>query len=203
MSYFHWHVTDSQSFPLDVPAFPGLAGKGAYSASEKYSPVDIASVVSYGAARGIAILPEIDTPGHTTSIYTAYPEHIACVEASPWVDFANEPPAGQLRFASENTTAFVAKMFSSAASLFEGPLFSTGGDELNTNCYDKDEETQKILKSTGKTLAQALEAFTNATHSALRKSGKTPAVWEEMVLDRNLPLPKDTVVLCVPTLLMC
>jgi hexosaminidase len=107
-----------------------------------------------------------------------------------------EPPAGQLRLASPATTKFTAGLLKAAATLFPSKLFSTGGDELNANCYAKDAATQKdlgepvhlrpktkILSATmiaaqGKTLEQALDTFTQATHSALRESGKRAVVWE-------------------------
>ena len=64
------------------------------------------------------------------------------------------------------------------AKLFPSTLFSTGGDELNKKCYEIDEPTQESLKSQGRTLEQALDVFTQATHGALQKQGKTPVVWE-------------------------
>ena len=64
--------------------------------------------------------------------------------------------------------------------MFPSGLFSTGGDELNVNCYTQDPETQQILNSTGQTLEQALDSFTRTTHGALEKLGKTPVVWEGM-----------------------
>lgn len=36
---------------------------------------------------------EIDTPGHTTVISESHPEHVACANAKPWVDFANGTPS--------------------------------------------------------------------------------------------------------------
>ena len=89
-----------------------------------------------------------------------------------------EPPAGQLRLANAETTTFTAKLLTAAAKLSPSTLFSTGGDELNTNCYDKDEATQKDLNATGKTLEQALDTFTQTTHQAIIAEGKTPVVWE-------------------------
>lgn len=47
---FHWHIVDSQSFPLDVPGFPEIASKGAYSSAEIYSPANIQDIVSYAGA---------------------------------------------------------------------------------------------------------------------------------------------------------
>ncbi len=50
MSQFHWHVTDSQSFPLEVPEFTELASKGADASSMVYSPQDVQDIVAYAGA---------------------------------------------------------------------------------------------------------------------------------------------------------
>ena len=55
-------------------------------------------------------------------------------------------------------------------------LFSTGGDELNLNCYTNDTITQEALKSTGQTLEEALNTFTMSTHGALTKLGKVGVI---------------------------
>lgn len=89
-----------------------------------------------------------------------------------------EPPAGQLRLASDATTKFTADLLAAVAKMFPSSIFSTGGDELNVNCYDADSETQASLNATGKTFNQALDAFTQATHKAIEDLGKTPVVWE-------------------------
>lgn len=123
---------------------------------------------------------EIDTPGHTSIIGASYPEHIACFVSSPWSDFASEPPSGQLRLASSATSNFTSTLMSSIAKTLPGTLFSTGGDELNTDCYDQDAQTQTELQSSGKTLEQALSGFVQANHDALAQMGKTPVVWEGM-----------------------
>ncbi|KAJ7162926.1 N-acetylhexosaminidase [Mycena filopes] len=191
----HWHVVDSQSFPLQIPGYTILSEKGAYSASKVYSPADVKDIVSYAAARGIDVIPEIDTPGHTSVISKAFPEHIACAEATPWASFANEPPAGQLRLASAATTNFTSGMLKAAAALFPSQLFSTGGDEINANCYTQDNATQASLASSGQTFAQALDTFTQANHAALRSVGKSAVVWEEMVLANPVKLANDTIVL--------
>ncbi|GLB38605.1 putative beta-acetyl hexosaminidase like [Lyophyllum shimeji] len=192
---FHWHVVDSQSFPLVVPGYTELSQKGAYSAAQVYTPADVKDIVQYAAARGIDVMAEIDTPGHTSIIAKAHPEHIACFEASPWTQFANEPPAGQLRLASSATTNFTTGLLKAAASMFQSKLFSTGGDELNANCYAKDNATQADLAAQQKTLEQALDTFTQATHAGLREVGKRAVVWEEMVLDHQVTLANDTVAL--------
>ncbi|KAG7444220.1 N-acetylhexosaminidase [Guyanagaster necrorhizus] len=196
MSTFHWHVTDSQSFPLEVAEFPDLSAKGAYSSSMTYTTSDIEDIVAHAASRGIDVLVEFDTPGHTGIIAEAYPDHVACAGATPWQNYANELPAGQLRIASSDTVNFTASLVSAISSMFPSKYFSTGGDEINFNCYDDDNVTQADLAAKGVTITQALNSFTESTHGALHVAGKTPVVWEEMVLDYNITtLGNDTIVM--------
>ncbi|KAI0036190.1 N-acetylhexosaminidase [Vararia minispora EC-137] len=196
MSVFHWHVVDSQSFPLEVPGFTNISTLGAYSPSSIYSASDVADIMNYAGARGIDVIMEIDTPGHTAIIHEAFPEHVACPEAAPWATFANEPPAGQLRFALPDTAKFTADLLAAAAKMSPSKYFSTGGDELNTPCYDQDVPTQQQLQATGQTLFEALSNFTATTHGALAAQGKTPVVWEEMALDYNVTtLSNETLVM--------
>ncbi|KAI5996029.1 glycoside hydrolase family 20 protein [Pisolithus orientalis] len=195
LNTFHWHITDSQSFPLQVSLYPELADNGAYSPQEVYTESDVQYIVSYAAARGIDVLLEIDTPGHTAIIGTSYPDYVACFDASPWATYANEPPAGQLRFAVPEVVNFTASLLSSVAQTLMSKYFSTGGDELNTNCYVNDSMTQQQLNQTGTTLNAALDTFTQAIHGALITQGKTPVVWEEMVLNWNLSLSNETIVM--------
>ncbi|KAJ2919173.1 hypothetical protein MD484_g1277, partial [Candolleomyces efflorescens] len=194
MSVFHWHVVDSQSFPLTIPGFEKLAQKGAYSSKEIYTSSDVQSIVKYAAERGIDVLMEIDVPGHTAIIAKAYPEHVACPDAMPWSQFAHEPPAGQLRLASPSTTEFTVSMLSSIARTLPSKMFGTGGDEINENCYQKDPSTQEDLKRSGASFEQALDLFTQSTHGALRDLGKKVVVWQEMALDHRIHLENGTIV---------
>ncbi|KAI0088595.1 beta-hexosaminidase [Irpex rosettiformis] len=194
INQFHWHVTDSQSFPLEILGFTEVAAKGAYSNSI-YSPEDVKDIVSYAGARGIDVVVEIDTPGHTASIHESHPEHIACYDSSPWMTFTNEPMAGQLRFASAATTNFTAGLIEATARMFPSSLFSTGGDEVNLPCYQLDVETQRILNATGQTLQQKLEMFVQTLHGGLKGLGKTPIVWEDLILTHNVTVSNDTIVM--------
>ncbi|KAF8479979.1 N-acetylhexosaminidase [Gautieria morchelliformis] len=179
-------ITDTQSWPLQVAAVPELSAAGAYSSESVYSQTDVKDIISYAGA-------EIDTPGHTGSIAFSHPELVACSQASPWSIFANEPPSGQLRLTSNKSISLATSIFRSVSSDFPSKYLSTGGDELNTACYSQDNETQAELKASGQTLEQALNTFTQAIHSTLKAAGKTPVVWEEMVLDHNVTLSNDTI----------
>ena len=50
MNTFHWHVVDSQSFPLVIPGFEALSEKGAYNPASVYTLKDVQDIVAYAAA---------------------------------------------------------------------------------------------------------------------------------------------------------
>jgi hypothetical protein len=56
---FHWHITDSQSFPLEVAQYPELAINGAYSAEEVYTASDVQYIVQYAAEVCFSLHPSL------------------------------------------------------------------------------------------------------------------------------------------------
>ncbi len=92
--------------------------------------------------------------------------------------FLPEPPAGQLRLATPSTINFTVALMQAVSNKFQSRFFSTGGDEVNTNCYAQDSETQMQLNASGLSLDEALNNFLLATHGVLRSGGKNPIVKE-------------------------
>ncbi|OJA10119.1 hypothetical protein AZE42_10643 [Rhizopogon vesiculosus] len=168
-------ITDSQILSLEVAQYPQLAMNGAYSAAEVYTESDIQYFVQYAGARGIDVLMEIDTPRHTAIIGATCPDYVTCFDAVPWATYANEPPAGQLRFTLPEVMNFTASLLVGVANTLPLSYISTGGDELNTNCYVNDTLTQMQLNSTNTT---PKNTFTQTTHGALMATGNTSVVWE-------------------------
>lgn len=191
---FHLHVTDSQSWPLEIPALPDLAVKGAYRKDLFYSSKDIQEIQQYGIARGIEVILEIDMPGHTASIALSEPDLIAAFNIQPgWVSYANEPPSGQLKLNSSAVYAFLEKLWNDLLPRLSpySAYFHTGGDEVNLQAYKFDPTVQSNLTSVIQPLLQKLVDF---NHDKLRANGLTPIVWEEMLLEWNLTLGSDVIV---------
>lgn len=44
LNVFHWHVTDSQSFPLVLKSHPDLSALGAYTPDKVYTIEDVTDV---------------------------------------------------------------------------------------------------------------------------------------------------------------
>lgn len=190
----HLHVTDSQSWPLEIPALPDLAGKGAYRPGLSYSPKDLWEIQEYGALRGIEVFLEIDTPGHTASIAYAYPNLITAFNVQPeWATYANEPPSGQFKLNSPAVYQFLEKLWGDLLPRLSpySSYFHTGGDELNVNAYNLDET---VRSNASEVIQPFLQKFVDFNHAKLRAAGLTPIVWEEMLLTWNLTLGDDVVV---------
>lgn len=64
LNTFHWHITDSQSFPLVLNSEPELSKLGAYAPEKIYTATDVEEIVKFAKARGVRVLPEFDAPAH-------------------------------------------------------------------------------------------------------------------------------------------
>ncbi|WPH04861.1 putative cytochrome 52A4 [Acrodontium crateriforme] len=194
MNRLHWHITDAQAWPLEVSSMPELADKGAYVAFQKYSQDDVKKVQEYGSVVGVNVFMEFDNPGHTSSIAFSHPDLIAAFNHQPdWNTYCAEPPCGSLKLNSPAVYSFLEKLFNTIIPQFK-PLtsyFHLGGDEVNMNAYLLDD----TVKSNSSAVLQPLmQKYMNRNMKQVKAAGMTPLVWEEMLLDWNLTMPKDTIV---------
>ncbi|KAD4982603.1 hypothetical protein E3N88_19274 [Mikania micrantha] len=192
LNVFHWHITDSQSFPLVLESEPELAGKGAYGSDMQYSAEDVKRVVEFGLEYGIRIVPEIDMPGHTGSWAKAHPDIVACADmfwwpaGAPWEDrFASEPGTGHLNPLIPKTYDVVKNVIKETTTLFPDSFYHAGADEIVPGCWKADPAIQKYLTDYG-TLSQVLEIFINTTNPYILSLNRTAVYWEDVILDTNI-----------------
>ncbi|MCJ1381614.1 N-acetyl-glucosamine-6-phosphate deacetylase [Xylographa soralifera] len=194
LNRLHLHATDSQSWPLEIPALADLAAKGAYRNSSIWSVADLEQVQSHGTSRGVQVFLEIDSPGHTAAIAYAYPDLIAAFNEQPWVSYGNEPPTGQLKLNDSCVTTFMNTLYGDLLPRVSpySDYFHTGGDELNANVYSLDPS----IKSNSSDIIQPyFQSFINHIHSLIRAQGLTPIVWEETLLIWNISLPTNSTII--------
>jgi hexosaminidase len=194
MNRLHLHMTDSQSWPLEIPSLPTLAEKGAYRPDLVYTVEDFDELQHHAAIQGVQLVTEIDMPGHTSSIYHSHPDLIAAFDVQPdHYTYAAEPPSGTLKLNSSAVYDFLDTLFDDLLpriAPYSG-YFHTGGDEVNKNAYLLDD----TVRSKDPAILQPLmQTFIDRNHAQLREQGFTPIVWEEMLLEWNLTLGDDVVV---------
>jgi hexosaminidase len=193
MNRLHIHVTDSQSWPLDIPAFPELSAKGAYRKGNSYSPADLAQIQEYGAHRGVEVILEIDMPGHIGSVAHSFPELIVAYNLIPYHWWCAQPPCGAFKLNNTDVDKFLEKLFDDLLPRVApySAYFHTGGDELNKNDSMLDEG---VRSNKTEVLQPLLQKFIDVNHRRVRKAGLTPMVWEEIPIEWNVTIGKDVVV---------
>ncbi|KAI3444915.1 hypothetical protein Pfo_001580 [Paulownia fortunei] len=206
LNVFHWHITDSHSFPLVVPSEPEMAAKGAYGEEMKYTAADVKRVVEYGMEHGVRVVPEIDMPAHTGSWAEAYPEIVTCANKfwwpaeAEWADrLAAEPGTGQLNPLNPKTYQVVKNVVHDVVSMFPDQFYHAGADEITPNCWKIDPSIQTFLSNNG-TLSQILEMFINSTLPYIISLNRKVVYWEDVLLDANVNvtpslLPPENVIL--------
>lgn len=136
LNTFHWHITDSQSFPFVVESQPELSKIGAYTPEKIYTAADIKDVVKYAKARGVRVLPEYDTPSHVGAGWENK-DLTTCYNFKPWTDFCYEPPCGQIDPSKPAAYDLLEDIYRELVAAFEKPdIFSLGGDEIWFECWN-------------------------------------------------------------------
>lgn len=65
MNVLHWHITDEDSFPMELKSRPEITASGRVGGT--YTQSEVKSIINYAKTRGVRVVPEFDTPAHTQS----------------------------------------------------------------------------------------------------------------------------------------
>ena len=194
LNVLHWHVSDSQSFPLQFQSRPNL-WNGAHSPRERYLQAEVREVVEYARSRGIRVMPEFDVPGHAASWCRGYPE--AC---------PSDPQCSQpLNVAHNETFQLIEDIVSECvgdqgydedmAPLFLDDFFHLGGDEVDTTCWERDEEISAWMKDQNYTDPdEAYSYFVKRAASIAIEHGRRPVQWSEVFDHFKDKLEESTIV---------
>ena len=208
MNTFHWHLSDDQGWRIEIKKYPKLTSIGSKRTETVaghvlkspvslriwkdvqeydgiphegyYTQEEIKEVVAYASERFITIIPEIDLPGHTSSLIAAYPEY-----GSSDKNIGVKTIWGiqeDIIKPNENTFNFLKDVFTEIADLFPSQYIHIGGDEANKKQWIESEEVQEIMKNLElENEAQLQSYFISRMEKILTSLNKKIIGWDEII----------------------
>jgi len=201
LNVLHWHLTDDQAWRLEIKRYPRLTQVGAWRvpagagpaadidpATRRprlyggfYTQAEVREIVAYATARHIAIVPEIDMPGHASAAIAAYPQ--LSVLASPsrtvpadWGVYRN------LFNVEEDTFVFLENVLGEVVDLFPGSYIHVGGDEAVKEQWDASPRVQQRMRALGVADTHRLQSyFIQRMERFLNARGRRLIGWDEIL----------------------
>lgn len=191
---FHWHITDDPAFPYVSKKFPLLSKYGAWHDKiAVYTQADVAEIIEYARLRGIRVVSEFDTPGHTQSFEAGQPGLLTeCYTGSEKNGFY-----GPMNPTKKRVYAFLQAFFEEITQVFPDKYLHLGGDEVDFQCWQSNPEISEFMSKwnlTGnyhKLENIYIKKLLDIVSSYPTKNGYI--VWQE-VFDNGVSVKNDTII---------
>ncbi len=178
INILHWHLVDDQGWRMESLVFPGLhqsGGKGGY-----YTQAEIREIIAYAEDRNVMILPEIDMPGHTSAMLSAYPG-LSCT-GEP-VELKQRPGIFESALCVSNNAVydFIDRLIGEVAGLFPFPYIHIGSDEVVASDWLNHDACTSLMNSNGIKDKTGLHAyFVERVNDILLKHKRKMIAWDEV-----------------------
>ncbi|KAF2878772.1 hypothetical protein ILUMI_27399 [Ignelater luminosus] len=195
ISPFEDSAQDNEIFRADGKLTPYLDTLnvfklGAYTSLHVYSPSDVNNIISYAAERGIRVIAEFDTPGHTASWGKAIPELLTRC-------YTNGVPNGKygpIDPTKDSTYSFFENFFDEVTKVFPDEYLHLGADEVPFDCWESNPDIKAFMEENNIESSKQLEDYyiqklLNISHNLTKKA----IVWEEAFTD-GVQLSSSTIV---------
>ena len=185
IKYLHLHFADNGGYCLPSRKFPKLP-----TSEKHFSFEQIEYFRQYCTDRNVEIIPEIDVPGHTTYLTTAYPELFCDTPAE------GEPRSDLICVGKPGVMDHLRTLFTEVMELFpESRYFHIGGDEAAIDAWNDCTDCTAYMKEHGIPNVCALYThFIKITTDLVLELGKIPVVWEGFPREGAEQISRDVVV---------
>ncbi|XP_012372877.1 beta-hexosaminidase subunit beta, partial [Octodon degus] len=187
----HWHIVDDQSFPYQSITFPELSNKGSYTLSHVYTPNDVRKVLEYARLRGIRVIPEFDSPGHTQSWGKGQKDLLTpCYKGQ-----IPSNSAGPINPMLNTTYTFLTMLFKEISNVFPDEFIHLGGDEVEFDCWASNPNIQSFMKKKGfgHDFTKLESFYMQKLLAIISSMNKRSIVWQE-VFDNKDKLQPGTII---------
>ncbi len=198
LNVFHWHLVDDQGWRVEIKKYPKLTEIGAWRSTTTkqlvegefdgiphggyYTQDELREVVAYAADRFMAVMPEIEVPGHSSAALAAYPQfgntdspgYNPQVQAF-WSIFPETlaPKPETLRFLDD--------IFDEVLAIFPSTFIHVGGDEAPKVHWETSPSTLAFMKANGIKDGHEMQSwFIRRTENYLAARGRRLVGWDEI-----------------------
>ncbi|WEO97127.1 beta-N-acetylhexosaminidase [Streptomyces sp. FXJ1.172] len=210
LNVFHFHLTDDQGWRIEIKRYPKLTETASWRARTKFghraSPLweekphggyytqdDIREIVAYAAERHIAVVPEIDVPGHSQAAIAAYPElgNTDVIDTTALGVWDNWGISSNVLAPTDTTLRFYEGVFEEVLELFPADAtgstgFSSfvhvGGDECRKEQWTESVTAKTRIADLGLADEDALQSwFIGHFDAWLAARGRRLIGWDEIL----------------------
>ncbi len=196
LNNLHLHFTDAAGWRMQIDRYPRLTefaawrpqavwqdwvdngsqycdesdprAKGGY-----YTKEQLRDLVKYAADRHIRIIPEIEIPGHSKEVTTAYPE-LSC-SGKPYVD-------EDLCIGKEATFDFLEDVLTEVMDVFPSEYIHIGGDEASKAGWRNCKDCQARMKAEGLKDVDELQSYAiERVEKFVNSKGRSIIGWDEIL----------------------
>ena len=204
LNVLHWHLVDDQGWRIEIKKYPRLTSVGAWRTPDEaglkdidpatgkprpyggfYTQDQVREIVAYAKDRNIAIIPEIEMPGHATSAIMAYPE-LGSGEAPKGVE-TGWGVFPQLYNVDDKTFGFLEDVLTEVMALFPSSYIHIGGDEAIKDYWKSSPKIQAQIRDLHVADEKALQGYVTARiEKFLSAHGRRLIGWDE-ILEGGIP----------------
>ena len=207
MNNLHWHLTDDQGWRIEIKKYPLLTEIGSIRNNSYigrntqmedtryggfYTQEDIKELINYASDHFITITPEIDLPGHTLSLLSAYP-NLGCTKENYTVKDSFGIFDDILCAGNDESFIFINNIFNEMIEIFPHEYIHIGGDEAPKNKWNRCSLCNKRMKDENITNAEHLQGyFSSRVGNYLSDKGKRIIGWDEIL---ESTISKDAIIM--------
>jgi len=209
LNRFHWHLTDDPGWRLEIRKYPLLTSVAAWRADRSgdykwdvadpqadgeiceyggyYTQDDAREIVRYAKERAIEVIPEIEFPGHSCEVFSAYPT-LSCSGKSQPVPTGGGPgysksPSSVFCAGKEEVFEFVKDVLTEVVEIFpDAPYIHIGGDEVSKLAWKQCRNCQRRMNNEGlQSEAELQSYFIKRVEKIAEDLGKPIIGWDEIL----------------------